>query len=90
MKTPLICACSLYFPLINYAIPPGHAKNIPMQQETIHISMCTLPEQKPSGTLSALVWETIISHTSRGRHLCAVQSSYGKQPILNMESQQKR
>lgn len=27
MKTPLICACSLYFPLNIYAIPQGHAKN---------------------------------------------------------------
>lgn len=91
MKTYSICAWSLYFPLIMYAIPPGHGKNIPMQHETIRISMCTLAEQKPRVERFLRFSEKQSFPTpAGGRHLCAVQSSYGKPAILNIDNRRDK
>lgn len=91
MKTPLICACSLYFTLIIYAIPPGHTMNIPMQNETFHISMCSLAEQKPRiEHFLCLSQKQSFPIAPGGCHLRVVQSSYGKEAILNIDIQQKR
>lgn len=91
IKTPLIWACSLNFPLIIDAIPPGHDTNKPMRHETLHISMCTLAEQKLRVQhFLSLSEKQSFPTPAGGHHLCAVQSSYGKQAILSIVSQQKR
>lgn len=53
--------------------------------------MCTLSEQKPRVEHFLHLSEKQSFPTpAGGRHLCAVQSSYGKQAILNVDNQQKR
>lgn len=87
----LIWACSQDFPLIIDAIPPGHVKNKPMQDETIHISMCILAEPKLRAEhCLSLSGKQSFPAPAGGRHLCAVQGSYGKQAILSIDSPQKR
>lgn len=91
IKIPLIWAFSQNFPLIISAIPPGNVKNKPMQHETIHISMCTLAEQKLRAEhFLSLSGKQSFPAPAGGRHLCAVQGSYGKQAILSIDSPQKR
>lgn len=84
---PLIWDCIPNFPLIIDAAPPGKVKNKPMQHETIHISMCTLAEQKLRAEhFLSLSGKQSFPAPAGGRHLCAVQSSYGKQAIHRRQS----